>query len=273
MASQRASISARHLFELLLEIRETKPLVLNVTNFVAMNFTANSLLALGASPVMAHSQDEIKEMVSKANSLVVNIGTLDLSWISNMKFAIHAAKEVACPLVVDPVGAGATSFRTKTAQELARLGASVIRGNASEILAMNGLEARTRGVDSDLSSQAGLQSARDLAEFFHCVVCVSGETDVIIEKDRAVFLNNGHPLMARVTAMGCAASALIGAYLAVEKNMYLATQAAMGTMAVAGEIAATMARGPGTFQIQFLDALYSLKFEDFEERLRFESDI
>lgn len=208
-------------------------------------------------------------MAALAGSLVVNIGTLDPFWISSMKSGMSAALEMKRPTVLDPVGAGATAFRTQTAMQLIEFGKPrVIRGNASEILALAGTPGLTKGVDSEAASQSARSAANDLARSFGCVVCASGATDYIANGRSVVSIVGGHALMSRVTAMGCTASSVIGAFLAVESDPFLATQAAMAVMSVAGELAAVGVSGPGTFQIGFLDSLSSIRSEDLRSRLR-----
>jgi hydroxyethylthiazole kinase len=254
-------------------IRAQAPLVHNITNFVVMNTTANALLALGASPVMAHAVEEAREMAALAGALVLNIGTLSPPWIEAMLEAGSEANRRAIPVVLDPVGAGATHFRTKTVQDLlGALQVAVIRGNASEIRALFYAEQTTRGVDSRHTSEEALNSAVALAGACRTVVCISGATDLIVSAERVMRVANGHPLMPRVTGLGCTASALIGAFAAVNPAPFLATVHAMAVMGIAGEIAAERSPGPGSLQVQFLDALYLLKRDDIEARLKIAGD-
>ncbi len=237
-------------------VREEHPLVHNITNYVVMNFSANALLAVGASPVMAHAPEEVKEMVALAGSLVINIGTLSGPWIQSMGEAMKEARVLNRPIVFDPVGVGATCYRTETANTLLKVhGATVIRGNASEILALGGSTEKTKGVESSTHSETALKAAQDLAQKLPCVVCVSGETDFITDGLKTYALSNGDSMMARITGMGCVASALIGAFLAVEKSALKATISAMAVMGIAGEIAKKKSEGVGSFQVAFLDAL------------------
>ncbi len=250
-------------------IKNSSPLVHNITNYVVMESTANALLAIGASPVMAHALDEVEEMVGIANSLVINIGTLSPMWIKAMLHAIKAAKEKGIPIVLDPVGAGATSYRTETSHALLNHhGVSVIRGNASEISSLCGTHGGTKGVDSLLCPVDCEPQARILADKSGAVVWMSGATDVVTDGHTVIFVENGHPLMTRVTGMGCAASALTGAFLAINPDTLLGTAHAAFVMGIAGEIAAEKCRGPGSFKVEFLDALYSLSLSAIEERIR-----
>lgn len=253
----------------ILAIREQAPLVHNITNFVVMNNTANALLALGASPVMAHAEEEVTDMVRLAKALVINIGTLSRPWVQAMHQAMLQAKESGVPIVIDPVGAGATRYRTETVLQLLSIASpAIIRGNASEIMAVSGADATTKGVDSMASSESALEAARQLSEAYGCVVCVSGEHDQIVEGKQLAVVRNGHPLMPRVTGLGCTASALCGAFLAVNNSAFQAASHAMAVMGIAGELAAKEAQGPGSFQMHFLDVLYSLAEKAIEERLQ-----
>ncbi len=234
-----------------------------------MNTTANALLALGASPVMAHAVEEVEEMVGLAGALVLNIGTLSAAWVDAMILAGRHANRKGIPVVIDPVGVGATTFRNQTMQRLlAAVRPAVIRGNASEIRALYYSEQGTKGVDSTHPSEQALDAARALADAFQCVVCTSGETDAIVAAQGAIRVANGHPMMPRVTGLGCTATALIGAFAAVNPSPFEATAHAMAVMGIAGEMAAAHSAGPGSLQVQFLDALYRLQAGDVESRLK-----
>lgn len=249
-------------------VRERAPLVHNITNYVVMNNTANALLAIGASPVMAHAAEEVEELVAISGALVINIGTLSSPWIAAMRLAAHRARALGKPWLLDPVGVGATSLRNQTAAALSALGPSVIRGNGSEILALAGATAITKGVDSTQSSSAALDAARELARATGGVVAVTGAIDYVTDGQRLCTIQNGHPLMARVTGLGCSASALIGAFLAVEPDPLSATAYALATFGVAGELAAEGAPGPGSLQLRLLDALHTLDRGALAARVR-----
>jgi hydroxyethylthiazole kinase len=254
------------------KIRGTSPVVHNITNYVVMNTTANALLALGASPVMAHAGEEMSDMVGIASALVINIGTLSSDWVKSMYLAARKGTELNIPVVFDPVGAGATRYRTDVARDFIRtFKPAIIRGNASEILALSEDRAATKGVDSTDSSHEASSAAQGLCEELGSVVCISGETDYIVGKNAFVKIYNGSSLMPRVTGMGCTATALCGAFAAVEKNYPLAAAHAMAVMGIAGELAAILSDGPGTFQIRFLDTLYRLSPEDISFNLRMEA--
>ncbi len=252
-------------------LREKAPLVHNITNYVAMNNTANALLALGASPIMAHTPEEVEDLSAISSSLVINIGTLSPPWIKGMKSAMERAAEVGKPIVLDPVGAGATTFRSDTARSLIETALpKVLRGNASEILALKKGTVKTRGVDSTATVEEAKESADLLARELGCVVCVSGPEDYISDGRRNRRIKNGSRMMAKVTGMGCTATALTGAFVAVEPDPLQAAVCAMAVMGIAGEMAAKKAKGPGTLQFHFFDALYTLGIEDIELSLRAE---
>ncbi len=250
-------------------IRERAPLIHNITNYVVMNNTANALLALGASPVMAHAENEVKEMVNIASALVINIGTLSDSWIRSIFKASTQARKRDIPIVLDPVGAGATTYRTQMARELIEaVPPTIIRGNASEIMAIIGEEGKTRGVDSTAASNQALEAAQALQQACGSVVCISGETDYIVSGAGIVEIMNGHPAMTRVTGLGCTATALCGAFASVNADFMEATAQAMAVMGIAGELGMEKAAGPGTLQVYFLDALYNLSEADILRLLK-----
>ncbi|MDV6251827.1 hydroxyethylthiazole kinase [Vibrio sp. EA2] len=247
-------------------VRQQKPLVVNITNYVVMNNTANALLAIGASPIMAHSKQEMAEMMSFAGALVINIGTLDSEWTPRMIFAVEQANANGKVVVLDPVGCGASTLRTETSRQIARLADKlIIRGNASEIIALAGEQAQSKGVDSLDSSDAALGAAQFLVAEYGANVVISGETDYIVTKSQTVTLGNGHEMMPYVTGMGCTLSALTGAFAAVGDETGLAAAAVLG---VAGEIAAEQARGPGSLQLTLLDELYQLDEQTLAKRLK-----
>ena len=241
-------------------VRSQRPLVHNITNYVVMNNSANALLAIGASPVMAHWTEEMEEMVSIAGSLVLNIGTLDENWLESMKVAGVAASRRGIPIVLDPVGAGATRARTAASLELIELcHPTVIRGNASEIMALVDAGVKSKGVDSSAQSSDAVEAARKLAEETGAVVVISGATDYITDGSVVHTVDGGDEIMTAVTGMGCTSTALVGAFAAVVKEPLVAATAAMAVMSLVGERAAAQSRGNGSMQINFLDELYSLQ--------------
>jgi len=250
-------------------IRAEAPLVHNITNYVVMNLTANALLALGASPVMAHAEEEVEQMAGLARALVINIGTLSGAWIRSMLVAGHAARRKGIPVVLDPVGAGATSFRTGTALRLIReLSPAVVRGNASEIRALAYEEGGTKGVDSARTSEEALDAAQALSARCGTVAVVSGAVDLVVSGAAVARIANGHPLMPKVTGLGCTATALVGAFAAVNPSASDAAAHAMAVMGIAGELAAARSSGPGSFVPAFLDSLYCLEAADIQRLLK-----
>lgn len=253
------------------KVRENEPLIHNITNYVVMNSTANALLSLGASPVMAHAKEEVADMASIASSLVINIGTLSPHWVEAMEIAMESAFANDVPVVIDPVGAGATAYRTETVKHLIhKTTPDIIRGNASEIGALYSADIQTKGVDSTQESHSAVEAARHLAGEYNCVVVVSGKVDYIISERETHATYNGHPLMGKITGMGCTATALIGAFAGVDINPAAASVSAMRVMGIAGEMAAIKAGGPGSFQTHFLDALYQINKEEIQHRLKLE---
>ena len=267
-----SQISAHDLWQDVLAVRANAPLVHSITNFVVMNFNANVLLALGASPVMAHAREEVADMANIAGALVLNIGTLEPDWIEAMKIAHTRAHARGIPVVLDPVGAGATPYRNQSLSELiANAPPSIIRGNASEIMSVAGLATATKGVDSSVGSNQALNAAVDLAQKINGVVCVSGATDYVLDaQGRTAHLNNGHIWMTKVTGVGCSASAMTGAFAAVQSDLWRATLAAMAYLGVVGEVAYEQAQndGVGTYQMRLLDGLQLLDEATFVQRLK-----
>lgn len=262
------NITAESLWSDIVNIRQQSPLVHNITNYVVMNTTANALLALGASPVMAHAVEEVVDMVNIAGALVINIGTLSERWIQAMSLAAMQANQQGVPIILDPVGVGATAYRTTTANKLlAAAQPAIIRGNASEISALAQTGAKTKGVDSLESSDTAVAAAQQVSTSRQCVVCISGTTDYIINGENMIRIKNGHPMMPKVTGLGCTASALCGAFAAVNPAPLMAAAHAMAVMGIAGELAAAQADGPGSFQMRFLDALYNLTETEIASRL------
>lgn len=253
-------INHKHFLANFRAVREQSPLVHNITNYVAMNFSANALLAIGASPVMAHAAPEVADMAQLAGALVINIGTLDEKWIESMIIAGKAKRQAGGPIVLDPVGVGATAYRTQTAwQIIEACHPTIIRGNASEIMALLHADVKSKGVDSSCSSTDAVDSAKKLAERTGAVVVVSGEVDYITDGKQVETIRNGSAMMPRVTAMGCTASSMIGAFVAVHAhNPFEASLHAMAVMGIAGEMAAQQAKGPGSLLTHFIDTLYTL---------------
>ena len=247
-------------------LRDNTPLVHNITNFVVMNNTANALLAIGASPVMAHAVEEVTDMVAIASALVINIGTLNPLWVEGMINAGIAATEKGIPVVFDPVGVGATPYRNEVAvQIIEKCKPKIIRGNASEIMALTKENVATKGVDSTVAANTAVDAAKSLANETGAVVVISGAEDFITDGEQVVTIKNGSPLMPKVTGMGCTASAVLGAFAAVNKNTLQAAAHGMAVMSICGEIAAKKSAGPGSLQMHFIDTLYNLNDKDIAD--------
>lgn len=252
-------------------VRTNKPLIHNITNFVVMNFTANTLLAMGASPVMAHAENEVEAMVSYAGALVLNIGTLTDSWIDSMVKAGVAATRLKVPIILDPVGAGATPLRTQSAKRIINeTGVSIIRGNASEILSLRNDDSITKGVDSLHSVEEAEETAKILAKELGTTLAITGPVDLITNGEKVIRVANGHSLLPYVTGTGCAATATIGAFAAVDDDMMSAAATALAFFGFAGEIAAASAIGPGSFMIGLQDALYAITPKELESGCKIE---
>ena len=270
------NITASDLWADIASVRQKSPLVHSITNLVVMNFNANVLLAAGASPVMSHAHEEVRDMVAIAQALVLNIGTLDRYWVQSMKLALVAAARRGTPSVLDPVGAGATPYRNQTLQALLAIAPlTVLRGNASEVMNMAGFATKTRGVDSSAAASDALVAARSLAVSTGSTVCVSGEIDHIVDvKGRLARLFNGHAWMTKITGVGCSATALVGAFCAIQPDAWRATTSAMAFIGVAGEIAAEKAQGRGlgigSMAVSLLDELQLMEQASFEARLKLE---
>jgi hydroxyethylthiazole kinase len=251
-------------------LRERKPLIHQITNYVVMNETANVTLALGALPVMAHAREEVEEMVGLAGALVINIGTLSPHWVDAMLVAGKAANAGNVPVVLDPVGAGATRYRTETARRLlGEVKVSVLRGNQGEIATLVGVAAEVRGVESIGAGGDPADLARAAARNLGLVASVTGVVDHVSDGERVLAIANGHELLAAVTGTGCMSSAITGAFLAAKPQDPLAAAAeALATFGVAAEDAARDAKGPGSFHVGLYDALAALDPETLDGRAR-----
>ena len=250
------------------ELRGRKPLVHQITNYVVMNETANATLAIGALPVMAHAPQEVEEMVGLASALVLNIGTLSEHWIEAMLIAGRSANTRGIPVVLDPVGAGATEYRTETARRiLDEVDVTVLRGNAGEVATLVGAEAEVRGVESVASGLEAAELAREAGRQLGLVASVTGAVDHASDGERLLAVANGHPLLAAVTGTGCISSALTGCFLAAKTEEPLEASAeALAALGVAAEDAAAKAEGPGTFHAQLYDALAALDPDTLDGR-------
>ena len=243
----------------LMLIGERHPLIHNITNYVAMNFVANSLLAIGASPIMARAEEEVGEISAKCQALALNLGIVESSTARSMQIAGKAAHENGVPIVFDVVGVGVTQFRMKIASDIINSShPNVIKGNASEIQALYSHEIAMNGVDSSIEPQEIEMKAIKLAQEFSSVIVVTGPTDLVTDGHRVAHIKEGHQLMSKVTAMGCTATGIIGAFLAVSSDAFCASLHAMKVMGIAGEKAAAISRGNGSMMINFLDELCNL---------------
>jgi hydroxyethylthiazole kinase len=255
----------------LVKIRQNKPLIHNITNFVVMNYTANALLAMGASPVMAHAENEVEEMTAFAGALVLNIGTLTEEWVAAMIKAGRKASELNTPVILDPVGSGATRLRTASAKKILReANVSVLRGNASEIISLRDDNSTTKGVDSLHTVDEAAESAKILARELDTTLAITGKVDLVTDGSRVIRIANGYPLMGYVTGTGCTATATIGAFLAVDPNPLTAAATALAFFGLAGEVAGERASAPGSFGIAILDALYEVTPEELVGRCKIE---
>jgi hydroxyethylthiazole kinase len=257
--------------EILREIRKMKPLVHHITNFVVMNSTANVTLAIGASPIMAQAHEEMEAMAAFAGALNLNIGTLEPYWIDSMLLAGKGAGKRGVPIILDPVGSGATQFRTDTAKKiLAEVPVTVVRGNASEVMSLfpDKVQVNIRGVDSLEKVEDVRDGAYRMAGILHKVIAVTGEVDFVTDGIESIEVHNGHPMFGLVTGTGCAATTAISCFCAVESDPLTAAACALGYYGLAGEEAARVAHGPGSFQVALYDALYNLQEETMLRDLR-----
>ncbi|MFI3328589.1 MAG: hydroxyethylthiazole kinase [Rikenellaceae bacterium] len=258
------------LAQIFAQVRSESPIVHSITNYVAMNINANALLAVGASPIMAHAPQEMEAMVAISGALVINIGTLDELWIEGMLRAGKEMSKLGKPIVLDPVGSGATAYRTATCHRIIKeCKPTIIRGNGSEIMSLVDSSVLSKGVDSSVGSDMAVEAAKLLARECGAVVVVSGETDYITDGERVATISNGSRMMTSVTAMGCTATALVGAFAAVAPdNQFDAALAAMAVMGVAGERAAKDSEGSGSLHVNFIDELYNMSADILAQSVR-----
>jgi len=245
--------------ELATRIREKRPLLHHITNFVVMNETANATLAIGALPVMAHAKEEVAEMVGAAGALVLNPGTLTPEWVEAMLIAGRRANELGTPIVYDPVGVGATKLRNETGQKfLDNLRLAVVRGNSGEVGALAGAGGIVKGVESVEGVKDPVAVAKNFAEKHHTVVAITGKRDIISDGTRVLGVDNGHLMLKTITGTGCMATTMIAAFCAVEKDYLVAATAALACYGLAAQRAARRAKAPGSFRAALLDAIYQL---------------
>lgn len=268
---------AQKVVELLNRLKNKKPLIHNITNYVTVNDCANILLAIGASPIMADDLKESADITSIASALVINIGTLNERTIESMIASGKKANELNIPVVLDPVGAGASSFRNETTKRiLEEIKISVLRGNMSEIKFIAGLESETKGVDaseSDLKSDSdeGIRVAKSLAKRFNCTVAITGVCDIVSDGEKFVTIENGTKMLSNVTGTGCMTTALVGGYLGAcetKEDLFIAAVSGIVSMGICGEIAEERAGsiGLGSFHMAIIDAVSNLDEEDLLKR-------
>lgn len=261
------NINPQQISHTLSKLRQVNPLTHTITNYVAMNTAANVLLAAGSSPAMVHAVEEAAEFVQLSAALSINIGTLSQPWLDSMLATAKQAHEQQIPWVFDPVAVGATAFRQTAAEQLLQYRPSVIRGNASEIIALSGSSSQSKGADAGDSVSQAINSANALTAYADVVV-ITGETDYITDGTNAWQVANGHALMPKVTALGCALTALIASFIGVEQDFLKATVAALCYYGIAAEIGAQNAQGSGSFYVQFLDALGRIDEQDIIQLAR-----
>ncbi|CAL0328394.1 unnamed protein product [Lupinus luteus] len=248
-------------WNLLSQVQTQSPLVQCITNFVSMDLMANTLLSAGASPAMLHSLDEIHDFTPHADALCINIGTLSPPWLPAMKAAAAVCSENGKPWVLDPVAVSASGFRMNACVELVELRPTVIRGNGSEIIALSfaSSDKPTKGADSVHESTDAVEAAKLLAQKSGAIVAVSGATDIVTDGHQVIGAHNGVPLMQKITATGCSVTALIAAFVAVDKSHALdAAVSALAVFGVAGELGMKIAKGPGSLRMHLIDALHEL---------------
>ena len=256
-------ISADNILQDIKRLSARRPIIHNVTNYVAMTPSANVLLAIGASPLMAHADEELKEIARLSQALVINIGTLDASWLRSMELAQQHAKQHDIPTVLDPVGAGASQLRTTTALSFLSSGVDVVRGNANEIIALANEDIVSAGVDATCTTDKAISAAKKIALQYGCIVAVTGVVDIVVSAGMTTYLKHGHVFLSQVTAMGCALSAVVGAFLTIRDDTRLATCHAILAFTIASENAAKISNGPGTFYPNFIDQLSLLQDTSF----------
>jgi hydroxyethylthiazole kinase len=257
----------------LTDLRARRPLVQNITNYVAMTVSANVLLALRASPAMVHAVEEVEDFIAISDALVINIGTLSPRWVEAMQSAAARANTLGKPWVLDPVGCGATPYRTRVAAELAAMGPCMIRGNASEILSLAGAAASgPKGVDSAARSDDALAAAGVLSRNTGAVVAVTGATDYATDGTRVIGVESGHAMMPFSTALGCSLSAVSAAFAVIAKPLEAAV-AALAVFGSAGAEAAERCRGPGHLPAELCDALYLLDRDTLARRARLDTGL
>jgi hydroxyethylthiazole kinase len=258
-------------FDLLERVRQQKPVVHHLTNWVTIYDCAQVVKTLGASPVMAHAQEEVSEMAQIASALVLNIGTLTVDFVEAMKLAARSANRKGIPVVLDACGAGATTLRDgKCLELLNEVRVDVIKGNASEVARVSGESVKTRGVDATEVGGDLIRLAEKLADQRKATVVVTGKVDIATDGRTTHLVKNGHPLLTQVVGTGCMATSVIGAFAAVEPHLSLAAASGLACYGIAAELAAEQARGPASFKERLFDCLYNLDRETVGRMQRIE---
>jgi len=246
-------------YEVLEKVRDQKPVVHHLTNWVTIYDCANIVKVFGASPVMAHAKEEAAEMAGIASALVLNIGTLTVDFVDAMKIAARSANLKGIPVVLDVCGAGATKLRDQKALELLNeVKINIIKGNASEIAKVAGENVKTKGVDSSEVGNNIAEIAKDLARERECTVAVTGKEDIVCDGNKMFIIRNGVELMANIVGTGCMAASVIGTFAAVEKDLAFAAAAGLSCFEIAAELAFRISKSPGTFKEKLFDCVYSL---------------
>jgi len=253
-------------------IRDSAPLVHNITNLVVHNDTADAIAAVGGTQITLHNVEEARDAAAACAAIAVNLGTLNDAFLHCARDAVALAASLDRPWVLDPVAAGFTAYRSEAAREFLDLGPTVVKANASEVLALAGRAHGGRGADSVHSVSAAADAASRMARRHGSIVVVSGSDDMITDGTRRAMVSNGRPVMGRMIGAGCMLTSVIGCFLAVSDRPFEAALAAVAYFDVAGELAAERAEGPGTFKPLFIDALYNLERGVFLERVRVSGD-
>ena len=261
----------KNTYEILERVRQIKPVVHHLTNWVTIYDCANVVKMFGGSPVMAHAKEEVAEMAQIASSLVLNIGTLTVDLVESMKIAAKSANSKGIPVVLDVCGAGATKLRDQKAQELINeCRIDIIKGNASEIARVAGENVQTKGVDSTEVNRNLLELARDLAIQKKCTVVITGKEDIICDGENTIIVKNGAEIMANLVGTGCMAASVIGTFAAVEKDIAIASAAGLACYEIAAEVAVKLSEGPGTFKDKLFDCIYKLDRRTVEKMQKIE---
>jgi len=260
----------KRIYGMIEKIHQERPLIHNITNMVAMNDSANIILAVGGLPVMAHAQEEVGEMVKAAGALVLNIGTLTPEQIESMIIAGKVANSLKIPVILDPVGAGATNLRTESALRLQeKIKINIVRGNFAEISILAGLKGNIKGVESIGTEKNSVEIACSLARKYNQIAIITGKQDVVTDGKTVIKIDNGSPMLGTITATGCMVTSLIATFAAVDDEDYLlASTGALVCFGLAGERAAVKAQGPGSFKVNLFDEIYNLNEKIIGEGLK-----